>query len=75
MKIKDLILELSKYDPDTYLCMPGYEGGIYCPMHVVPVTVALNVNTAWYYGPHEQIVPELDQDYPDHNHENMIKIC
>lgn len=75
MKIKDLILELKKHDPEARVCMPGYEGGMYYPMHVVPVTLALDVNTAWYYGPHEQVVPELDEDYPGYEHQVAIKIC
>ena len=74
MKIKDLILELNKHDPDTQVCLTGYEGGVYNPTKVLEVTVALDVNDEWYYGPHEQIVPDLDRDYPQHKHEQMVRI-
>lgn len=56
MKVKDLILELNKFDHDTRVCLSGYEGGVYNPTKVLEVVVALDVNDEWYYGPHEEIV-------------------
>jgi hypothetical protein len=56
MKIKDLISALQTYDPELYVYMGGYEGGL---VDVVLEAgqqisdVVQNVNAKWYYGPHE----------------------
>jgi hypothetical protein len=54
--------------------LTGYEGGVYNPTRVLEVTVALDVNDEWYYGPHEELIPEFDREYPEHVHEQMIRI-
>lgn len=77
MKIKDLILELSKYDPEDRVCLNGYEGGVYCPNKIVYTLVALDVNEQWYYGPHEEIVEGFTySEYVQQRalKENMVKI-
>ena len=54
MKVKNLIEELQKYPDDLQVMKAGYEGG-YKDV-VTPVekeNILLNVNTEWYYGPHE----------------------
>ena len=60
MKVKNLIEELQKYDPDTRVVRPGYEGGYQDVTHISEYELALNVHTEWYYGPHE------DPDFADH---------
>ncbi len=55
MKVKDLIEQLKTFDPELMVVRPGYEGGVTEIEHITPIEVALNVNTEWYYGEHEQI--------------------
>lgn len=66
MKVKEMIEQLSKLDPDLKVFVNGYEGG-HCYAGVGGVdTFYLNVNTAWYYGPHdscEYTLRHLDGDY------------
>jgi hypothetical protein len=55
MKVKDLIQQLSKLDQDLEVFVGGYEGGFeYAEIGEVK-DIALNVNTDWYYGPHEDL--------------------
>lgn len=54
MKVKDLIAQLQTLDPEMLVLAPGYEGGLKEVEHVRVTEVALNVNTEWYYGPHEE---------------------
>lgn len=60
MKVKDLIEELKKYPDDMPVMKAGYEGGykdVFIP--VEKDNILLNVNTEWYYGPHESEDSEL----------------
>jgi hypothetical protein len=53
MTIKELIQQLQQLDPDLHVFTNGYEGG-YCDVVIgEEKEIALNVNEAWYYGPHE----------------------
>lgn len=53
MKVKDLIKLLSDLDGELDVVVRGYEGGV-CDCTVVEaVAIERNVNSAWYYGPHE----------------------
>jgi hypothetical protein len=53
--IKDLIEKLKDLPEDTRVMTRGYEGGYQdANAEFHPFDVALNVNTAWYYGPHEK---------------------
>ena len=57
MTIKQLIEALSKIeDQDVKVMTRGYEGGYDDVENLItkPIDVALNVNTAWYYGVHER---------------------
>ena len=60
MKVKELIEKLQALDPELMVVRPGYEGGVTEVDHITAIEVALNVNTEWYYGEHEQI-DELSQ--------------
>lgn len=55
MNIEQLIEELQKYDPKLPAILAGYEGGYLDIDTVVTQKIALNVNEAWYYGPHELV--------------------
>lgn len=62
MKVKDLIEELSQYSPDMEVVTSGYEGGYAEVSSISPVEVLLNVNSEWYYGPHEEAEGFLGQN-------------
>ena len=62
MNVKELIEKLQEYDPELMVIRSGYEGGVAEVKHAEFVTIALNVNTSWYYGEHEVV-------YGDDTHE------
>ena len=49
----DLIAQLSKLEPDTPIFVSGYEGGFHDATLAESITVEINANSQWYYGPHE----------------------
>ena len=56
MKVKELIAELQKIDPELHVFTKGYEGGCEDPvLDGKIIEVALNYNTDWYYGKHQPI--------------------
>jgi len=68
MTVSGLIQQLSGLDPDTRVMVSGYEGGYDdCEGVSGPIEFALNVNTAWYYGSHEEVKyligGQKDKDY------------
>jgi len=54
MNVKALIEELQKYDPEKLVVISGYEGGHAEVTSASEIRLKLDVNTAWYYGPHEE---------------------
>jgi preprotein translocase subunit YajC len=64
MKVKELIEKLQEYDPELMVIRSGYEGGVAKVTHAEFVTIALNVNTSWYYGEHEVVYG--DDTYEGH---------
>ena len=62
MKVKELIAHLQKEDPELPVFVLGYERGLDDLLAVIPVNVALDVNTAWYYGTHEQLLDKDEQE-------------
>ena len=62
MKVKELIEKLQEFDPELMVIRDGYEGGVSEATQTEFVTIALNVNTSWYYGEHEVV-------YGDDTHE------
>lgn len=53
MTVAELIDYLKTLQPDRYILTRGYEGG-YCDITTADLRdVELNVNSAWYYGPHD----------------------
>jgi hypothetical protein len=70
MTVKELVAKLQALDQDAMIVTRGYEGGVTESSNVAPVTVRLNVNTAWYYGEHEiegGYMPEFAADYDTAN--------
>lgn len=56
MKIKELIEQLEKLDPELEVFIRGYEGGVDELNKISDVKdIVLNVNNEWYYGKHEII--------------------
>ncbi|MFW6264139.1 MAG: hypothetical protein ACOC3E_01275 [Cyanobacteriota bacterium] len=53
MTIEELIVELSKYAPETPVVVRGYEGGYNDVSIIEPKTMQLNVNHRYYYGAHD----------------------
>ena len=62
MKIKDLIKELQKHDPEMQVVRNGYEGGVEFVSRVLCYEVALDVNTEWWYGTHELLIHDLQKE-------------
>jgi hypothetical protein len=62
MKIKDLIKELQKHDPEMQVIRSGYEGGVDFVSKTQCYEVALDVNGDWWYGKHEIITHDLQRE-------------
>lgn len=64
MTAKELIELLQELPQDTRVFCSGYEGGVVDCLGPSDVsTYALEVHSAWYYGPHEQ-TDDPEKDYP-----------
>jgi len=61
MTVQELIDKLKTCDKDALVVTRGYEAGYDSVTSVYLCTVALNVNTAWYYGAHEILEESLDE--------------
>jgi len=53
MKVKELIEFLSKFDQEADILIPGYEGGYKDVTSIEKEYYVKNVNSEWFYGPHE----------------------
>jgi hypothetical protein len=62
MKVKELIAHLQNCDPELIVVTHGYEGGKHEVANVEQIGLKLNVNTAWYYGEHEQTCSDEKPD-------------
>jgi hypothetical protein len=51
--VADLKKELADLPDDAPVFTNGYEGGYHDAGSFGAATVRLNVNTVWYYGPHD----------------------
>jgi len=54
MKVKELIEQLQKFDPETLVMVDGYEGGYSDISDIYKVPIKLNYHKHWYYGKHEE---------------------
>jgi len=57
MTVGELIDLLKAFPSDMRVVTSGYEGGCCDASKPEQLTLALNVNTAWYYGSHEAVSP------------------
>ena len=55
MLVEELIVALKKFDPKLRVITSGYEGGVDDIDAISATKIALNVNTEWYYGKHENV--------------------
>lgn len=56
MTVKELIDKLSELPQDLRVLVSGYEGGYRDLENVGGESIfAADVNSAWYYGPHEEV--------------------
>jgi hypothetical protein len=53
MKVSELINLLSDLNPDAEVVILGYEGGCGSANHISRGILTRDVNSVWYYGPHE----------------------
>ena len=70
MTVRELIESLSKIeDQDVRVMTRGYEGGVDDIDNNTPaiIHVALDVNTAWYYGRHERVDDMYDSTSSDYH--------
>jgi len=72
MKVKELIEQLSKLDPELMVIVDGYEGGVTEASYADVETIALDVHSEWYYGPHEK-VDDIDK-YEGHARTQAVRI-
>jgi len=73
MRVKELIQELSKLPEDLIVVVRGYEGGINELRDVESMEIALNVNTAWYYGKHED-ASDAWRDYSSYEKADAVHL-
>lgn len=57
MKVKDLILELQKHDPEAEVVVDAYEMGVNDVRQVVPSIVFKNEKRPYWYGRYETTKP------------------
>jgi hypothetical protein len=56
MKVKDLIQELQKLDPETLVVVAGYEGGVDEVKNLTQYKIELNAYKDWaFFGDHRAL--------------------
>lgn len=66
MNVRNLIKELQQLDPELPVILRGYEGGYYdSENQPLMMNIALNVNSEWWYGRHEEENHYLVTSNPD----------
>lgn len=72
MTVAELIEALQQIeDKNTPVVVLGYEGGLRDVSDVASVQMHLNVNTEWFYGPHEKVYSQEDLE----NSVTGVRIC
>lgn len=65
MRVKDLMQELSKFEPELMVLRPGYEGG-YQEIDLASLEhFKKDYYKEWYYGPHEMLSDEEETKNAD----------
>ena len=62
MKVKELVEVLNSKNPEGRVTVMGYEGGYSDIARVSEISIAVNVNTESYYGPHEDSEKDGDEE-------------
>jgi hypothetical protein len=70
MTVAELIAYLKVCPPQCKVMVRGYEGGYDVVNTLSTTLVAMDVNTAWYYGKHE--IVRQDMDYEDYDQEVAV---
>jgi hypothetical protein len=70
VKVSELIAILKDLDQEARIVTRGYEGGYLDPDTCAEMTLVLNVNNAWYYGPHEA---ETEYNKDEHKDKERVK--
>jgi hypothetical protein len=56
MKVKDLIQELQKLDPETLVVVAGYEGGVDEVKNLTQYKIELDAHKGWwFFGDHRAL--------------------
>lgn len=64
MTVKELIAKLQALpNQDQLVTVNGYEGGYTDVDEIETIRLRLNVNTSWYYGPHESMWTDEDGEH------------
>jgi hypothetical protein len=64
MKVKELIEQLKKFDPDLMVVVDGYKGGVDEPQTPVEILIKLNKHEECFYGKHD-FHHVTNEDKPD----------
>jgi len=62
MKVHELISFLQTLDQDKRITIGGYEGGVNDVSGVYDVYLQIDKNEKWYYGKHEDVLPDEPHD-------------
>lgn len=74
MKVKELIEKLQALPPDMMVIVDGYEGGVNETSDVAVETIALNVNQEWYYGAHDTVEEDEQDNYPGKERVQAVRV-
>lgn len=67
MTVKELIEKLQSLDPELHVLVHGYEGGFhFADLPGEETIFCLDVNSEWYYGPHEKIDSVREESRPNY---------
>ena len=64
--VADLVEALMQFPQDLLVITPGYEGGYKEIKCLESREILLNVNDAWYYGPHDTLDSIPKSEIPDY---------
>ena len=73
MTVFELIERLKELDQEAMVVVNGYEGGVNEVEYVTESELALDVNTAWYYGKHE-LVSHSYKDMSEYKKINSVHL-
>jgi len=75
MKVKDLIQELQKLDPETLVVVAGYEGGVDEVKNITQYKIELDAYKDWaFFGDHCALEDIEDRYSPSSTIVNGVKL-